>query len=220
MVQKVLVRLVDDRDGSDADETVQFGLDGMPYEIDLSSGNAGELRSALTPYITRGRKLGRTVDLDRRRPGAPAASAGRNPHERARSNAAVRRWAADQGYQLGAVGRIPARIVEAYERRHQAPASTTERPGAAGQALVQEITFTAAAPEIVFTAAGSAQAGGRPVDPLAYSSEVRQWAKANGRQVGETGRLAGDVIDAYRNATARRTARQASSGRRRPAKGE
>ena len=47
MAQKVQVLLVDDLDGSEATETVSFGLDGVSYEIDLSSGNAGELRNEL-----------------------------------------------------------------------------------------------------------------------------------------------------------------------------
>ena len=45
MAQKVQVLLVDDIDGSEATETVSFGLDGVAYEIDLSSGNAGQLRN-------------------------------------------------------------------------------------------------------------------------------------------------------------------------------
>jgi hypothetical protein len=47
MAQKVQVLLVDDLDGSEATETVAFGLDGTSYEIDLSTGNAGKLRKEL-----------------------------------------------------------------------------------------------------------------------------------------------------------------------------
>jgi hypothetical protein len=47
MAQKVQVLLVDDIDGGSADETVQFGLDGASYEIDLSSDNARKLRDLL-----------------------------------------------------------------------------------------------------------------------------------------------------------------------------
>ena len=32
MAQKVLVSLVDDLDGSEAEETVEFGLDGVSYQ--------------------------------------------------------------------------------------------------------------------------------------------------------------------------------------------
>ena len=41
MAKKVTVTLVDDFDGEGAaDETVEFGLDGVTYEIDLSGKNA------------------------------------------------------------------------------------------------------------------------------------------------------------------------------------
>ena len=36
MATKVLTTLQDDIDGSDAAETVRFGLDGVEWEIDLS----------------------------------------------------------------------------------------------------------------------------------------------------------------------------------------
>ena len=36
MAQRVQIKLIDDLDGADADETVSFGLDGVVYEIDLS----------------------------------------------------------------------------------------------------------------------------------------------------------------------------------------
>ena len=56
MAQKVQVLLVDDLDGSEATETVAFGLDGAAYEIDLSSGNAGKLRKELAHYVEHARK--------------------------------------------------------------------------------------------------------------------------------------------------------------------
>ena len=51
MAQKVQVLLLDDLDGTEATETVTFGLDGISYEIDLSSGNAGNLRKELAAYV-------------------------------------------------------------------------------------------------------------------------------------------------------------------------
>ena len=56
MAQKVKIILVDDLDGGSADETVRFGLDGVSYEIDLSSGNASELRSAVERFVAHARK--------------------------------------------------------------------------------------------------------------------------------------------------------------------
>jgi len=47
MAQKVKIILVDDLDEGSADETVRFGLDGVSYEMDLSTANAESLRKAL-----------------------------------------------------------------------------------------------------------------------------------------------------------------------------
>lgn len=52
MAKKVTVTLVDDFDGSGAaDETVEFGLDGVTYEIDLSTKNATKLRGDLKQWV-------------------------------------------------------------------------------------------------------------------------------------------------------------------------
>lgn len=69
MAQKVNIILVDDLDGSEAEETVEFGLDGSKYEIDLSTAHAKELREALTKYIDAGRR----TQAKRGRPKAAAA---------------------------------------------------------------------------------------------------------------------------------------------------
>jgi hypothetical protein len=55
MAKTVIVKLTDDIDGGDADETVYFGLDGKSYEIDVSAGNAAKLREALAPFVDKAR---------------------------------------------------------------------------------------------------------------------------------------------------------------------
>ena len=40
MAQKVQTLYVDDLDGSEADGTIRFGLDGAEYEIDLNAKHA------------------------------------------------------------------------------------------------------------------------------------------------------------------------------------
>ena len=55
MAKTVIVKLTDDIDGGDADETIQFALDGKSYEVDLSTANASKLRDMLRPYIENGR---------------------------------------------------------------------------------------------------------------------------------------------------------------------
>ena len=58
MAQKVHIVLVDDLDGSEATETVSFGLDGTSYEIDLNKKNAAAMRDALSGYVGHARKVG------------------------------------------------------------------------------------------------------------------------------------------------------------------
>lgn len=58
MAKKVTVTLVDDVDGeAPADETVEFGVDGVTYEIDLSSKNAEKLRNQLSTWVEHARRV-------------------------------------------------------------------------------------------------------------------------------------------------------------------
>ncbi len=57
MAQKVQTFFIDDFDGSEAEGTVAFGLDGTQYEIDLNTSHAKELRTTLARYIGAGRKV-------------------------------------------------------------------------------------------------------------------------------------------------------------------
>ena len=65
VAQKVQVLLVDDLDGGEADETVTFALDGVTYEIDLTTANADKLRGLLNPYTDSGRRTGGRVGRGR-----------------------------------------------------------------------------------------------------------------------------------------------------------
>ncbi|MEN3586290.1 MULTISPECIES: histone-like nucleoid-structuring protein Lsr2 [unclassified Streptomyces] len=101
MAQRVVVTLSDDIDGSEAAETVAFGLDGRSYEIDLNETNAGELREALKPYVEAGRKRARSGRTYRETEIAPDPSA-------------VRAWAQANRMDIPARGRIPKRVYEAF----------------------------------------------------------------------------------------------------------
>ncbi|WP_255659555.1 histone-like nucleoid-structuring protein Lsr2 [Pseudonocardia sp. ICBG1293] len=48
--------MVDDLDGGSADETVEFTVDDLAYEIDLSRDHAVALREALAPYPAAARR--------------------------------------------------------------------------------------------------------------------------------------------------------------------
>ena len=58
MAQRVRVDLVDDVDGSPAEESVNFALDGVNYVIDLSAENASKLRDALSLWVDHARRTG------------------------------------------------------------------------------------------------------------------------------------------------------------------
>ncbi|HEX4357515.1 MAG TPA: Lsr2 family protein [Pseudonocardia sp.] len=117
MAQKVTVSLIDDLDGDKADETVEFGLDGKIYEIDLSTGNADKLRDALASYVAAARRPG-----GRRRSGGASAAAAtataRRPSVDREQNQAIRDWARKRGMKVSDRGRIPADVLEAYHQEN------------------------------------------------------------------------------------------------------
>ena len=57
MAQRVQTLFIDDLDGSAAEGTVRFGLDGTEYEIDLNTGHAQQLRDALAVFVRAGRRV-------------------------------------------------------------------------------------------------------------------------------------------------------------------
>jgi hypothetical protein len=101
MASRTIVLLEDDVDGSKADQTIEFGIDGTTHAIDLNDSNAKKLRGALDSYISKAGKVSRkrstahkaspTVDLK-----------------------AVRTWAASNGIELSRRGRAPASVLEQY----------------------------------------------------------------------------------------------------------
>ncbi|MEW2633982.1 Lsr2 family protein [Streptomyces sp. NPDC048389] len=111
MAQRVVVTLSDDIDGGEAAETVEFGLDGKSYEIDLNPSNAKKLRKALAPYMAAGRRQvtgGRRDGRER-----PRAVTYRHTSVEP-APAAVRAWAQSNKMAVPARGRIPKRVYEAF----------------------------------------------------------------------------------------------------------
>jgi hypothetical protein len=113
MAKQVITVLTDDLDGGDADRTIEFGLDGINYTIDLSDKNAGKLRKALDPYLTVAAKAGRTNGHSRIAARTTAAPARSNRDQ----NQAIREWAAKNGYEVSERGRIPSSVVEAFHAK-------------------------------------------------------------------------------------------------------
>ncbi len=111
MARETIIKLTDDFDGSEAQETVKFGLRGTDYEIDLNAKNVAALEKALAKYVEAGHRV--STQRGRGRGGA------------ARSNGssrmdigAIRIWARDNGFEVSDRGRIPGEVRDAYENAH------------------------------------------------------------------------------------------------------
>ena len=113
MAQKVNIVLVDDIDGSEATETVTFGLDGTSFEIDLNDTHAAGLRDALAPFIGHGRKVGSAPRRGGRRSSSSNGSSNGGP-----SAKEIRDWARENGHDVPDRGRVSAEVREAYDAAH------------------------------------------------------------------------------------------------------
>jgi hypothetical protein len=112
MAKQIVTLLTDDLDGSEAAGTVEFGLDGANYTIDLSEKNAAKLRKALDAYLAAASRVGRS---NGRIPGrSTTAAPARTDREQ---NQTIREWATKNGYEVSERGRIPASIVEAFHSK-------------------------------------------------------------------------------------------------------
>ena len=84
MAQRVTVEMTDDIDGTEAAETIAFGVDGTAEHARRTTG---------------GRRSGRS-------------------HRDRHRSPAVREWAKQQGIEVSERGRIPASVVSQYEQAH------------------------------------------------------------------------------------------------------
>ena len=103
MATRTTVALEDDLDGGPADQTLQFRLGTVEYEIDLNARNASRFRSQMAPFVDHARKAARGAR-------GPARPASVRQH-----SAGIRAWAKEQGIAVSDRGRIPASLIEQYE---------------------------------------------------------------------------------------------------------
>jgi hypothetical protein len=103
VAQKIQTIFIDDLDGTAAEGTVRFGLDGTDYEIDLNAQHAGALRDALARYVGAARRVSGSA----RR----ATRGGRRVPASGLNSTEVREWAKAQGIEVKDRGRVPAELV-------------------------------------------------------------------------------------------------------------
>lgn len=113
MARKTLVQMIDDVDGSvikdGQGETIEFGIDGNQYRIDLNLKHANELHEQLAFWIEHAEKVsGRRA----RKSSAAAPARGKTDLQD------IRAWARENGHEVSARGRISQEVQAAYEAAH------------------------------------------------------------------------------------------------------
>lgn len=101
---------IDDMDGvSIAEETVRLGFNSKTVELDLSSDNFKELKTALEPFMEAGV------------PVRANGKAGKSLYTAAANrerNTAIREWAAKKKLKVNPKGRIPLDVIAAFDKAH------------------------------------------------------------------------------------------------------
>ncbi|WP_030568505.1 histone-like nucleoid-structuring protein Lsr2 [Streptomyces aureocirculatus] len=87
--------------------TATFGLGDTWYEVDLTAEEQKKLEDALKPYLKVGRKAEKTASKKQVVPDTTA-------EERDR----IREWARKEGYEFAERGRIPKKVMKAYDEAH------------------------------------------------------------------------------------------------------
>jgi hypothetical protein len=113
MAQKVIREFIDDIDGSEAERTFTFAVDGTNYEIDLSSQNIKEFNEAIAGFVESARKV-KASGTRRRAHNTSTSDSGRSREQ----IQAVREWARQQGHSINDRGRIPTSIQQAFDQAH------------------------------------------------------------------------------------------------------
>ena len=214
MARQTTVILIDDLDGTEAGESLDFGLDGVEYEIDLNDEHAGTLRDRLAPFVASARRVGsrRRATSSKTTPTLPSNSrtssarrAGSAPATVDREqNKAIREWAARHGHPLGARGRIPSAVSEAFHRGD--PSALPSTNATTAPATTTPATTTDV-PDTTSNGTGPTDADEkRGPDGLTASERetIRTWAAEEGIEVKSRGRLTKDLIANYRAVQARR----------------
>lgn len=186
MARVTEVYLIDDLNGErdESVETVDFGIDGKNYEIDLTSKNAEALREALAEYVASARRVGATPTA---KPAAKARPSSGGPSEAQ----LAREWAKDNGIKVSDRGRVPLQVMEAY----RADQTSQPRKLQAVPSPVEEVDAT----EFVDAVANRIDA--RPAEdaePADSDRKVVAWMQAKGFKVPASGKPNAPMKARYR----------------------
>jgi hypothetical protein len=153
MAEKVIIHRIDDLTGNHSEdvEPIEFSVDGVDYEIDLSGHNADKLRDSLAGFIRVARKKAAT---------SSANSSGSNTKDdKAKALArkeriqAIRDWAKNQpDIEVSGRGRIPDAVEKAYDKAMTAVEdAASPAPDVVVEAEIVESDWEAAVPVPAFS---------------------------------------------------------------------
>jgi hypothetical protein len=108
MAKKTITTLIDDLDGTEADQSISFAFEGVNYSIDLSDKNADKFRSAIKPYLDSATRSGRGS-------GTRASSSTKTSKEELD---AARTWLRKEGHEVSDRGRIKGELMELYRSQN------------------------------------------------------------------------------------------------------
>lgn len=124
-----VTRKIDDIDGTEAVETVEFMVQGQAYTIDLGDANREAFANAMAVFVAHATKVVHPVVVSKasKRSGSiPGTTRGVFSPEKLSQ---IREWASQNGHKVAPVGRIAATVLEAYQtaQKEEAEDSSAER---------------------------------------------------------------------------------------------
>ncbi|MDQ1394221.1 MAG: hypothetical protein QOF30_3198 [Acidimicrobiaceae bacterium] len=198
---------IPDSDGERATRTVSW--EGASYSVDVCATHSSQLSDLLTD-LQKFVDAGSRVSGGRgRRPGALSASGSKGPRGRRPSASspasgaakrtdlgAVRSWARANGHKVNERGRIPGDVLVAYDAANGGAAGepAPEAPQPNGPAAAAA-TGATRSPRGRRSATSTSKSGTAP--KRGDLGAVRAWARENGLQVSERGRIPGTLLAAY-----------------------
>ena len=108
-MRETITVIRDDIDGTEGAQSYTFALGKDQYEIDLNDANYKKLESALEPFVKVGAKVTARVPRER---GSAAPKGNREELQK------IREWAAKEGLEVSARGRIAQSVQDAYRQSH------------------------------------------------------------------------------------------------------
>lgn len=207
MSREVIIRIRDDIDGSEADETIAFAYRGTNYEIDLNNANVELFDKSMKQFVDVARAV---IPEKRVVPAASRVKPVASAEVRAQRKE-IRAWANANGMKAHDRGMISETVLQAFRdanpwveilpgtpNTYSRPPKSTEPVAVTAQdaddGLVSVETLLTNGRGGYDSTARDPQ--GRPLSKK-QRDIIRVWASNNGFEQAERGNIRREVLDAY-----------------------